>query len=382
MKSELLDLIRKIDNIRSHFHIKGGGGGFPSRNTIFDTPEFSNWKQEIQLVLQEIYDRTNDKFIWSLLVILQQRFNGWKDEQYFNELAGGLIAVSKNIDKYYASPLSTSNKTEEVQTVNQKSPKIFISHSSLDKDYVSKLIELFDGIGLNEQQVFCSSITGYDIPLNEDIYEYLKQQFQNHELHVIFILSDNYYDSVACMNEMGASWILQNKYTTILLPGFEFKEIKGAINPRQIGLKLDNELTDVKNKLGQLKDSIIEEFGLTRINDVRWEEKRNEFINAIYKQNTNGKLSENSQYLLKTACSDPQGTIIKIETLDGTSICVGKIEFITSQERREVAKWEDSLRELLKEGYIEEKGTKGEIFVTTLKGYDYISDLKSVDIRK
>ena len=38
------------------------------------------------------------------------------------------------------------------------------------------------------------------------------------------------------MNEMGAAWVLKNDYTTILLPGFEFNEIKGAINPRQIGL--------------------------------------------------------------------------------------------------------------------------------------------------
>jgi hypothetical protein len=50
-------------------------------------------------------------------------------------------------------------------------------------------------------------------------------------------------------------WVLQKKYTTILLPGFEFKEIRGAINPRKIGLKLDNDSNDVKEKLGQLKDT-------------------------------------------------------------------------------------------------------------------------------
>lgn len=374
MKKDLMDLIQQTDLIKSHFHITGGGG-LPSLNVIYDTPEFANWKQELQLLLQDIYDRTKDKFIWGILVILDQRFNGWNDERYFNELAGGLTAISKNIDKYYSTQISSSQKIEEVHIVKQKSPKIFISHASLDKGYVSKLVRLFENIGLNEQQIFCSSETGYDIPLGEDIYDYLKLQFQNHDLHVIFILSDNYYDSVACMNEMGAAWILQNRYTTILLPGFEFKEIKGAINPRQIGLKLDNELTDVKSKLGQLKDTIIEEFGLIKINDVRWEDKRNDFINAVYKQNTQNTLSENAQILLKTACSDPQGTIINTITLDGTSICVGRIELITSQERREVAKWEDSLRELLKEGYIEEKGSKGEIFVTTLKGYDYISHL-------
>lgn len=59
-----------------------------------------------------------------------------------------------------------------------------------------------------------------------------------------------------------------------MLPGFEFKEVKGAINPRQIGLKLDNELNEVKEKLGQLKDCLLSEFGQTTISDIRWEQKK------------------------------------------------------------------------------------------------------------
>ena len=99
----------------------------------------------------------------------------------------------------------------------------------------------------------------------------------------ILVLSDNYYQSVACMNEMGAAWVLKNDYTTILLPGFEFKEIKGAINPRQIGLKLDGDLDDVKEKLGQLKDTLGQKFGLSPLSDVRWERKRDTFISAVSK---------------------------------------------------------------------------------------------------
>jgi len=206
MKSDLLALIKQIDDIKTLFHIVGGNG-IPRVNAIYDTSVFSTWKQEVQFELQDIYDRTKDKFIWNALVNLKQGFNGWKDETAFNELSGS-----------------------------------------------------------------CSSIAGYGIPLDQDIYDYLKLQFETHNLHIILVLSQNYYNSVACMNEMGAAWILQNRYTTILLPGFEFKEIKGAINPRQIGLKLDNnDLTDVKEKLGQLKDCLLNEFGLHPVSDIRWE---------------------------------------------------------------------------------------------------------------
>lgn len=83
------------------------------------------------------------------------------------------------------------------------------------------------------------------------------------------------------MNEMGAAWVLQSKFTTVLLPGFNFIEIKGAINPRKIGLKLDNDQADVKERLGQLKDTLLEEFDLPTITDVRWEKKRDNFINSL-----------------------------------------------------------------------------------------------------
>lgn len=373
MKSDLLDLIQQIDDIKSYFHVVGGDG-IPKTNVIYDIPEFSVWVKMLQLELQDIYDRTKDQFIWNTLVIIKQKFNGWNDDKIFNELVGSLIAISKNIDKYYpVEVLESSHQAERSETtMPQKSPKVFISHSSLDKNYVAALVELLEDIGLNEQQIFCSSISGYGIPLDEDIYDYLKLQFDNHELHVILVLSDNYYESVACMNEMGAAWMLQSKYTTVLLPGFEFKNIKGAINPRKIGLKLDNDSTDVKEKLGQLKDSLLEEFNLPPITDVRWERKRDNFINAISKLNVPNSLSQYALSILESACADPQGTIIKSVTLSGVSITVGRENFVTSQERREVAKWESALVELSTAEYIQQRGPKGEIFVVVQKGYDYI----------
>jgi predicted RNA-binding Zn-ribbon protein involved in translation (DUF1610 family) len=280
MKKDLLDLINQIDNIRSHFHITGGNG-IPLLNVIYDRVEFSIWKQEIQFELQVVYDQTRDKSIWRALVILNQGFNGWKDEQSFNELSGSLFAIQKNIDRYYLDEAESVHNIKEVHTMEQKSPKVFISHSSQDKDSVTCFVDFLEDIGLKEEQIFCSSVPGYGIPLDEDIYDYLKKQFQDYDLHVIFVLSNCYYNSVACMNEMGAAWVLQNKYTTLLLPGFKFHEIKGAINPRQIGLKLDSDLEEIKEKLGQLKESLTQEFELENISDVRWERKRDAFINAI-----------------------------------------------------------------------------------------------------
>jgi hypothetical protein len=199
VKNDLLGLIDQIDHIKSYFHITGGGT-IPPVNVIYDRAEFSAWKQEIQFELQSIHDRTRDQFIWSTLVVLNQGFNGWKDERSFNELSGSLLAIRKNIDKYYLVENETDQIVKKACIMPQKSPKVFISHSSQDKDYVTCLVDFLEDIGLTEEQLFCSSVPGYGIPLDEDIYDYLKQQFQTHDLHVILVLSDNYYKSVACMN--------------------------------------------------------------------------------------------------------------------------------------------------------------------------------------
>ena len=376
VKSDLLELVNQIEHIKSLFHISGGNG-MPQFNVVHDNPEFSVWKQEVQFELQDIYDRTRDKFIWNTLTSVKQDFNGWKDQTSFNELSGSLLAIRKNIDKYYPDEINAVSNIVEANTMSQKSPKIFISHSSLDKEYVTCLVDFLESIGLTQEQLFCSSVPGYGIPLDEDIYDYLKRQFKEHNLHVILVLSNNYYQSVACMNEMGAAWVLQNKYTTILLPGFEFKEIQGAINPRQIGLKLDSDLTEIKEKLGQLKEVLSQDFGLSHIPDVRWEQKRVSFIDTITKAKTvRLSISNESAELLQAACEADDGTILKSEDFSGTYISANGKNFIISQERREVAKWENSLNELVNNGFVQERGLSGSIYVVTQKGYDYIEQLK------
>ena len=161
--------------------------------------------------------------------------------------------------------------------------KIFVSHSSKDMIFVQTLVDLFKDIGLNEENMFCSSIPGYNIPLDVNIYDYLKEQFQNYDLHVIFVLSENYYNSPVSLAEMGAAWVLQQRYTSVLLPQFNFKDIKGVIDQIRISIKLDSEKTELKARLNELRNTFIKEFGLRSSLSSQniWERNRDEFIDKI-----------------------------------------------------------------------------------------------------
>ena len=284
MKDDLINLIDNIDEIEKKFRhfVPAKGICIPSGDFIYDVPEFIEWKQAILYELQDIYDRTHDTFVWNIINAtgVIHKFNGRNSDEhkYFNELKGALTVIRKNIDKYY--PNSDGMQSVQGDENSMKKAKIFISHSSEDVKMVSRFVDLLADMGLTNEELFCSSVPDYGIPLNEDIYDYLASLFRNYDIYVIFMLSQNYYNSPACLNEMGAAWVLKSDYTSVLLPGFSYQEIEGAVNPNKIGFKLDDEDELLKRRLGELIHILAERTGKS-IPEMLWERKRNDFVEDI-----------------------------------------------------------------------------------------------------
>ncbi len=149
VKEELLELIENIEVIRGEFSISGGIG-FPKTNSIYDKEKFLEWKQELRFELQEIYDRTKDKFIWSVLVLLKQKFNGWTDESSFNELVGSLKTIEKNIDKYYLDNIdSSTTKKYTTQKLLHLATRFIEENSGGKKPITLQSVRKSLQIGLN-----------------------------------------------------------------------------------------------------------------------------------------------------------------------------------------------------------------------------------------
>lgn len=280
MKQDLVELISFIPTIETHFRKIEPSEGLcvPSGEFIYDDSEFIEWQEAVKFELQEIFDRTHDTYIWNIINVngVINKFNGknYNERENFNKLKSSLYMIQKNIDKYYPVEM------EKEKDKKMLKPKIFISYSSEDLKYVEPFVEFLADIGLTNENLFCSSVPDYAIPLNQDIYDYLSSLFRNYKLYVVFMLSNNYYQSPVCLNEMGAAWVLKSEYTSILLPEFEYKEIKGAVNPNKIGMKLDDKEELLKKRLGELKDLITKEFSIS-VPDMRWEKKRNDFIETM-----------------------------------------------------------------------------------------------------
>lgn len=184
------------------------------------------------------------------------------------------------------SDILKTTSADATSTANDRAKKIFISHATNDCEYAKQLVNLLVHMGIREtDQIFCSSIGGTGIPLREHIYNYIKREFQQFDIYVIMLLSENYYHSPACLNEMGATWILDLPDMPILLPGFSFSQIEGAEDNRRIAIKLDAD--DISEKLLEFRDTITTFFDIAHTNSASeiniWSRHQKEFIDAVRK---------------------------------------------------------------------------------------------------
>lgn len=236
------------DNI-SELKVKGLSSDFNSKKTFEETSKLL--EQHVQFNINQL--TYEDKKVVYLTIRKAKRKTTFEGRKY-------IMKTGTTIPELYED-------------------KIFISHSSEDKKYGEAIVDLLRGLGLKRRQIIFTSNDNYGIPLNVNIFDYLKEQI-NDGVHMIYLLSDNYYNSVACLNEMGAAWIVQNQYTVIGTPEFDFNNQKfqsGAIDPRRIGFRMDN-----KNRIVEFKNNIIKQFNL-KIDEVDWNDLMDKYTTKISK---------------------------------------------------------------------------------------------------
>lgn len=104
--------------------------------------------------------------------------------------------------------------------------RIFISHSSKDKDIMEKFTDsiLRLGIGLSHEDIFCTSIEEMGIKNGEDIRRHIRENVRSADFSFLMI-SKNYKASEICLNEMGAVWATDNRVRYYILPDVDFNEI-------------------------------------------------------------------------------------------------------------------------------------------------------------
>lgn len=209
-----------------------------------------------------------------------------------------IIEIARDLDFDVKLPNEQSKKQEEKSRANMQK-KIFISHSSSDIDIVEKIIDTLEAIGVPSEQIFCSSFEGYGVKLGANFLETIKTEL-NSDVLVLFVLSSNFYASVVSLCEMGATWVKTNEHIPILIPPFEYSEIKGVI-PTTHGMKINE-----KPKFNSLKEKVESFMGLKQSNFSTWERKRDNILKGI-------------KSLLETRDKNPKKENINVVAINDTN---------------------------------------------------------------
>ena len=95
------------------------------------------------------------------------------------------------------------------------------------------------------------------------------------------MISRDFYKSEVCMAETGATWVLCNKnYIPVILPPYEYNNVKGVVRNTQNGILLD--AGDISSKLEKLKLKVETFLNIeNKICDIEWSRKKEEFIKYI-----------------------------------------------------------------------------------------------------
>lgn len=228
---------------------------------------YLKWYSETLLYLSEYYSIANPDFMQ--FKSIDNSGNGYCLKTNYHSI----LAIYNLLMKNATIQLSTEDKHAI------KSPMVFVSHSAKDKRFVEALVDMLESLGFTSENLFCSSVDGYGIPLSNDIFETLRALFSEHDLYVIFIHSPRYYSSAVSLNEMGAAWVLKTDFCSILTNDMEFSGMKGVVNSNSLSIKVDSE--DALARLTELKDLLTMKFSLIQMDQTKWERKRKGFLDIV-----------------------------------------------------------------------------------------------------
>lgn len=170
---------------------------------------------------------------------------------------------------------------------NKKTPKMFISHNSQDSEYAKALVQLLMGIGVNEEKdVFCSSLPGCGVKFGKSFIQAIREQYERHDLIMLFIHSPRYYDSHVSLCELGAAWIMKNEHFSFLTSDCDFCMLDAVVPPTETAFKAGQKNT--YHFLNEFKGFIEKRFNLEPKSLNRWEVIKNDFIVKVSCSDNNG----------------------------------------------------------------------------------------------
>jgi len=153
--------------------------------------------------------------------------------------------------------------------------KIFISHSSKDREIVEQFVILLtNALRVNPEDVFCSSLDGHKIISGKDWREQIRVNIEIADI-AFLVITQNYKKSEICLNEMGAIYFSDFlECVPLVIPPINNESIGVLSETRQF------ESLAEEGSLERIKD-IIAEKGGSKVKGDYWDRHKKEFVKKV-----------------------------------------------------------------------------------------------------
>lgn len=135
-------------------------------------------------------------------------------------------------------------------------------------------------------------------------------------------------------------------------------------------------LIEVYDNLNEFKDKLTRQLQITingndYLKKVFSDEKENESL-KIWSDIHKPRLTDDAITLLKEASKSENALITNLRFIGGAEISAGGKNFLETNSRRDIARWEDAVNNLGAFEMIKDINGKGQMFEVTKKGFDFI----------
>lgn len=331
-------------------------------NSRWAIDAYLDWYNKVYVVCQLIFGAEDADVI--AFEQVDNSENGYGLERNYNKLGKVYTMLQYRMKMILNGEDMSRDPVSRIEQIKEKkSPLLFISHASADKEFASALVTLLEQQGFTHEHVFCSSVDGYGFDVADDIYSGLLKKFHEYQIFVLFVHSPRFYQRYVTLNEMGAAWVLKTQHASILTPDMQYADMNGVVNNHEIAVKVNAE--DAQVRMTQMMNQIRAFFGKEPVNSVVWERQRNEFLervnNMVYTLIADAEVKESYEDFteeqvacLKNWVQSGETELYIIPYKGGLDIEMGNSYSIANSE--EEIEWRDFIEKLEEMGFIKHTG--------------------------
>lgn len=334
---------------------------YPSEQIESAKNSLRKWQQVTQDILHNYYGTDGHENVQRFIKTIVKNKVGIDIKNELSAEYKSAIAVLEGIiesDKLLEYDMSTENVT-----ACDKPKKIFISHSSMDAEFAEALVNMLHAIGVQYNEIFCSSVPGCWVEEGQDFIQTIKKHFQDYELYMLYIHSPRFYNSHVCLNEMGAAWIAQSDYSSFLTSDMSYEQMDAVVRNTEIAIKVDT--NDANFRLNDWQNRLLRWLNKPAVETNVWEYHRGIFLNTVKNIHYNQKktseiqLSEYDEERLKKWIDSGDNSLFQVWYAEGSATFgLGAKNQYTVKGGREIAEWEAFFKRLLSLKFVEIVGYK------------------------